>query len=141
MTYYYRLSASNTASGNAAKGILALVKEEYFHPYIEKGIEGMLNKKANTGLTDEIAQTKKGLWVYPNPASNSVQVLFKVTQANAQNTITLTDVLGKTIETKTYNHLTGLVTFNTAAVVNGTYFINLVSNGKLMGTQKVIVQH
>jgi hypothetical protein len=50
-------------------------------------------------------------------------------------------LFGKTLETKAYNHLSGSVSFNTNTLANGTYFVNLVSNGKLLSTQKIIIQH
>lgn len=63
------------------------------------------------------------LSIYPNPTSNKVHIL------NAQNTeLTVYDVLGKVLMTKTLNHANEIL--DLGQFLSGTYFVALDQNGQ-----------
>lgn len=63
------------------------------------------------------------LSIYPNPTSNKVHIL------NAQNTeLTVYDVLGKVLMTKTLNHANEIL--DLGSFLSGTYFMALDQNGQ-----------
>lgn len=72
--------------------------------------------------------------VYPNPTNKEVN--FVITSPSVQ-TITIIDLVGKVIETKTVNG--ELTQFNLSDYSNGTYFYRLIdANGSTLVTDKLI---
>lgn len=75
--------------------------------------------------------------VYPNPASNKVNFDFG---NNTVETLTVTDMNGRTIETVTGN--TSFVTVDVNGLENGVYFYNAVDNtGNVISANKFVVNH
>lgn len=77
---------------------------------------------------------------YPNPANSNINVPVSI-KSNQNGIIEVYDILGKLITTvvapaKNSNVNIPLVDFN-----NGIYFIQLNVNGKVIGTEKIIVKH
>lgn len=77
--------------------------------------------------------------VYPNPASDAVNVSFEAN--NNDYTVSLTDLQGRTIATKNLSKLSGtqLVTFSTENIAKGSYIVTIASNG-LKRTKNVVVR-
>lgn len=75
--------------------------------------------------------------IYPNPASNKVNFDFG---NNTVETLTVTDMNGRTIETVTGN--TSFVTVDVNGLENGVYFYNAVDNaGNIISANKFVVNH
>jgi hypothetical protein len=78
----------------------------------------------------------EGFNVYPNPATDALNVKF---DANAVTTVELTDLTGKIVATQTAQAGSNLVNFATANVNAGVYFVN-VKNVNGSTTQKVVIK-
>ncbi len=67
--------------------------------------------------------------VYPNPASDVLNVSFEGN--NSDYVITLTDLQGRTVSTMNISNASGLqtATFSTSDIAKGSYLINVYSNG------------
>ena len=75
-----------------------------------------------------------GMKVYPNPASDLINVsLNKTTNA----TISVVDVTGKIVKSSLVNGLT--TSINTVGLSNGVYYVN-VTDGTSVSTQKVVIR-
>ncbi len=70
--------------------------------------------------------------LYPNPANNETILSFNATSANTK--IFITDALGKVIST-IYDGILAdgmhSININTAGLLTGTYYINIISNNKI----------
>ena len=77
-----------------------------------------------------------GFNVYPNPATDALNVKF---DASAVTTVELTDLTGKVVATKTTQAGANTVNFATANVNAGVYFVN-VKNVNGSTTQKVVIK-
>ena len=77
--------------------------------------------------------------VYPNPASDVLNVTFEAN--NADFVITLTDLQGRVISSKEMTNLNGtqVVTFSTGDVAAGSYIVTVASNGT-QTTKNVVVK-
>ena len=77
--------------------------------------------------------------VYPNPASDVLNVTFEAN--NADFVITLTDLQGRVISSKELANLNGtqLVTFSTEDIASGSYIVTVASNGTKT-TKNVVVK-
>ena len=77
--------------------------------------------------------------VYPNPATDAVNVSFEAN--NADFVITLTDLQGRVVSSKEMTNLNGtqLVTFSTENVASGSYIVTVASNGT-QTTKNVVVR-
>jgi hypothetical protein len=77
--------------------------------------------------------------VYPNPASDVLNVTFEAN--NADFVITLTDLQGRVISSKEMTNLDGtqLVSFATANIASGSYIVTVASNGTKT-TKNVVIK-
>ncbi len=91
---------------------------------------------AVAGLNEELAST---LSVYPNPASDELNVSFEAT--NADYKVSILDLQGRVITTKTLQSLNGTstVTFPVADMAKGSYIVTVVSNG-ITTTKNVVIK-
>lgn len=82
----------------------------------------------NTGV-DEL-ESATDISIYPNPADKEVNVSYNVAN-NTKTEISITDILGKKIQTFNIQSLEGnnLVVLSTEELASGTYMIEIVSNG------------
>lgn len=75
--------------------------------------------------------------VYPNPANTFFNVALElVNDKNA--TITITDLLGREITRKDVTDATTV--FNTKTLNSGIYFVNVLSEGKVIANSKLIIK-
>ena len=81
------------------------------------------------------------LSVYPNPASDVVNVVFGNAVANADVQLQVIDVAGRTVLSNQYNitKSQNYVSLNTTALANGTYFLKVNMNGKTVKSLPVVV--
>jgi hypothetical protein len=84
--------------------------------------------------TNEVNVT--GLNVYPNPATDALNVVFDATSASS---VQLTDLTGKVVAVQTANAGANTISFNVENVNAGVYFVN-ISNASGNVAQKVIIK-
>ncbi|MEN9303937.1 MAG: hypothetical protein RL264_2366 [Bacteroidota bacterium] len=77
--------------------------------------------------------------VYPNPASETINVSFEA--ANADYTVAVIDLQGRVIASQNLNGLNGsqLVSFSTENMAKGSYIVSIKSNGYTT-TRNVVVR-
>ncbi|MGV3632145.1 MAG: T9SS type A sorting domain-containing protein [Bacteroidota bacterium] len=95
----------------------------------------------NNAALNEL-QAANGLSVFPNPAKDKISVDFNLANETTV-TIQLTDLAGKVISSKTLGSKAAgahSVVLETAAVSNGIYVLNLVTNGET-SSHKVVISH
>jgi hypothetical protein len=83
-----------------------------------------------------------GIFIYPNPAANSLQLKLNQIQENSLK-ITIFDMLGKTVmEISDNNPSKNSFTKNidTSTLQNGTYFLLVESDGKIQNTKFSILR-
>jgi hypothetical protein len=93
------------------------------------------------GLNNSVVNGNS-LAVYPNPVSDVINVNFSLT-ASDDATITLTDLMGRIVNTLTYNKLnSGLnkASIPTSTLPPGIYLLRLQSSSGYNTTQKVVVE-
>jgi hypothetical protein len=91
--------------------------------------------------TDEIAANPFGLNVYPNPATNNVNVAFNLNSESAIN-VSVTDLTGKVVYTNnlgTQTAGTHKVNIDTQALSKGMYMVNFKANN-VVSTQKLVIR-
>jgi len=104
------------------------------------GSFGASEQKAfKTGVLGLNEMETIALNVYPNPASEALNVTFEAN--NADFVITLTDLQGRVISTKEMTNVNGtqVVTFATANVASGSYIVTVASNGTKT-TKNVVIK-
>lgn len=74
--------------------------------------------------------------VYPNPATDQLNVVFDATSAS---TVELTDLTGKVVSSQSANAGANTISFNVANVNAGVYFVN-IKNAAGNSAQKVIIK-
>lgn len=77
--------------------------------------------------------------VFPNPASDLVNVSFEAN--NSDFSVSLIDIQGRTIASKSFTNLVGsqLVSFSTESIAKGSYIVTVISNGATT-TKNVVVR-
>jgi hypothetical protein len=91
---------------------------------------------------DEMVNNISAYSIYPNPASNEVNVMIDSKQSLTNAQIVITDILGKVAHRSTLKVNAGLNAFrvNTTSIPSGTYIVT-VSHGAWRATEKLVVQH
>jgi hypothetical protein len=91
-------------------------------------------------LNTTTLKTLNNINVYPNPASNQLNVVFNMTQ-NADVTVSLTNMIGQTVSTKSMTNVNnGTVNFTTSSLANGVYIYTISANGERT-TGQVVIAH
>lgn len=77
--------------------------------------------------------------VYPNPASDIVNISFEA--KNANYTVKLVDLQGRVIANQNLSNLNGtqVITFPTSTVAKGSYVVSITSNG-MTSTKSVVIK-
>lgn len=80
--------------------------------------------------------------VFPNPASENVNLVFNNNLSSNVITVNVLDFSGKLVDTKTVNAANGLnnFTYNCSHLLKGMYIVNIQSNNGEIATQKLIKQ-
>ena len=94
-------------------------------------------KTGGSSILDELALGV--VTVYPNPASDELNVSFEATNADYQ--VSILDLQGRVITAKTLQSLNGTstVTFPVADMAKGSYIVTVVSNG-ITTTKNVVIK-
>lgn len=92
------------------------------------------------GINDVNASIITKASAYPNPASSEVYVPFSL-NTTADVTVSLTNAVGQTVATQTFNGVNeGKATFNAYNLNSGVYFYTVEANGQT-NTGRVVVAH
>jgi aminopeptidase N len=75
--------------------------------------------------------------IYPNPAADNVTIVRQVKGSNA--IITFTDVNGKTIIKENISGTS--VSINTQKIASGNYVVQIIENGIVTSSNKLVIQH
>ena len=118
----------NTGAGWAQSGLPGSLM---FRPLMGKRIPKPL------GIQEQMSPSYNPLTVFPNPASNHVQVILEDTPAPV--TITIQNMLGTLVYHQIHNE--SEVDISTDALTNGLYFVTLSRNNVTIAKQKLIIQH
>lgn len=92
-------------------------------------------------IKSEVTPKNNLFVVYPNPADGKLTINYHVNDIVTNSTITVTNVLGKTIFVKTIYKVKGLIDLDTKDWANGTYFLQLTNGNKVINTSTVIITH
>jgi len=92
-----------------------------------------------TGITAANSDAMQ-LQVFPNPASDIVNLLYNLQDKNSESIVEITDVQGKVMQHFDLGKKSGQhqLTLDVSSLPSGIYFANLIS-GKEKTMQKVIV--
>jgi len=77
------------------------------------------------------------LKIYPNPANDAIAISLSKNCNNCQ--IEIINLLGETVKNISVVEMESKITI--AEIINGVYFVKVVSNNKVQCIQKLIVQH
>lgn len=141
-----QIAASNSSIAESAKGLLTLVKGNYYFNKIEKSTPiNPLGKTASTKSTAENSQeltVKNNLFAaYPNPTDGKLYINYHLNNTLNNATISVTDALGKTVLSKSLTKVKGIIELDTKEWANGTYFLQLINYNKTINTNTIIVTH
>lgn len=78
--------------------------------------------------------------LYPNPASDQVFASFDKKYAQQNNQVVVYNIVGEKVFEHNLNIGEHNVELNTDAFDSGVYFVNILSNGELLGSKKLIVK-
>jgi uncharacterized protein YdeI (BOF family) len=89
----------------------------------------------------EKVNSSNGIVVFPNPVQDELQLNF-MSEESAMTEVTLMDLMGKVIETRTLEAQDGLnnMTFSTSVLENGIYLIRFIQDDETQ-VRKFIVKH
>ena len=93
--------------------------------------------RISTAISDLLSSNQvsaiAGLKIYPNPVSNGT--LFVESDANAERTITIFDILGKQV----LNTTTSNTAINVSSLNSGVYMVRVTEEGKT-ATKKLVIK-
>lgn len=100
-----------------------------------------LNTAFNNVGTEEEVLSKLKLSVYPNPASDVVNVVFGNPVSDSDVHVRIIDVAGRAVLNKQFAIGTAenFVSINTAGIAPGSYYLNVSINGKVNKTIPLII--
>ena len=81
------------------------------------------------------------LVVAPNPAKNQTTIFYNYVDGKSNKSITVLDVLGRTLYCFTPKENKGNFALNTNGYAKGTYFILMKENGKVVESVKLVVKN
>ena len=93
----------------------------------------------STGIEDDLA-SKTLAPPYPNPATNYTTVNYQLYQAGTRQFVKMYNVIGRELYSQAVYGNTGNVAINTENLNAGIYFINLLVDGKVVSSRKLVVQ-
>ncbi len=96
---------------------------------------------STVGISESATRSAE-LIVTPNPSAGSSIVLDYTLGDLGQGTeVTLYNVLGEKVRRQALTTAQGRVTISSADLRNGVYFANIVRNGRMLATRRVVVSH
>jgi hypothetical protein len=79
---------------------------------------------------------------YPNPANDNLVITFRNTvNQNSQTVLTITDLIGRTLETVLLTGDNGKTVLNTQNFDQGVYLLNWTDNSGISYERKIVILH
>ncbi|MBK8368556.1 MAG: T9SS type A sorting domain-containing protein [Bacteroidetes bacterium] len=130
-------NTSNAASVNA-EAILKFVFNTNYYEYLSlPNVGGNSNRMMNNADNAiEVTQSVSLFKLYPNPANQSVTVQFIAEEAYSSKQMIVYDITGKVVISQTINDNLEIININ--HLTSGIYLVTMVSDGKVIGKQKLI---
>ena len=132
--------------GTVAASILNDITKSHAVVMIVNSTTGEILNAGKAEITGDVSVTEiendLELKLFPNPASDQVNVSFKLQDAS-DAVITVTDALGNVVMASSAVSLEGgdnYVTINSANLSNGFYFVNVIVGDQVV-TQRLSVVH
>lgn len=91
-----------------------------------------------TGLSD--ASFNKNYRLYPNPASDLFVASFETKFSNANHMINIYNLVGEKVFESNISSGANQIEVATSDLKAGVYFVNILSDGKLLGSKKLIIR-
>jgi len=91
-------------------------------------------------LMDKVLMEQNNLQLYPNPASNMVNVLYNISSDAGKVSIEINDVTGKIISTYMVDKNSSQMIINTQSLNKGIYYVMLKVDNKSMKVEKLVIQ-
>lgn len=107
-------------------------------PRTNDDMEGFRGTNCAVGVSidDELALGE--MLVYPNPATHTFSMKYAFEQQlDAQ--VTVYDMMGRQMAQTAINTLEGEISFNSSNWSQGTYFVTVQAEGRLLATKKVVI--
>lgn len=92
------------------------------------------NSVANNSFNSNISAP------YPNPANNNVSIKYNISNKNKAN-ILIYNVYGKLEKQFSINNSIGVINISVSDLPSGIYFYSLIIDGRIIKTNKLIVNH
>jgi sugar lactone lactonase YvrE len=131
--------SGNGGQANAAdlSGPRGVALDNSGNLYIADGFNNVVRMVTNVAAAgiQQFAGINNQVMVYPNPASNSFQVLFSGT--NGQANVNLYDITGKLVLSQAIN---GTATINTSSLSEGVYNLNIISDEGTANKKVIIIK-
>jgi len=103
--------------------------------WVDVDYGGAVGVSENALLSAELIAT-------PNPSSgNSIVLDYVLADLGQGAEVTLYNVLGEKVRRQALTTVQGRVTIPSAELGNGVYFANIVRNGRMLTTRRVVVSH
>ena len=77
--------------------------------------------------------------VYPNPANETVNITYTLSENSETGFITIYNSMGRKIQSVPVQKNTETLVLNTSSFIDGLYFITLTINGEVKGKEKVLI--
>ncbi|OIP05417.1 MAG: hypothetical protein AUJ97_00920 [Bacteroidetes bacterium CG2_30_32_10] len=91
------------------------------------------------GLMDKVLMNENGLTLYPNPASEEVNVLYNVSGDVSNISIEITDITGRNMGNYAVVKNNNSLKINTQSFKKGIYYVILIVDGKRSNVTKLVV--
>jgi len=91
------------------------------------------------GLMDKVLMNENGLTLYPNPASEEVNVMYNVSGDVSNISIEITDITGRNMGNYAVVKNNNSLKINTQSFKKGIYYVILIVDGKRSNVTKLVV--
>ena len=91
--------------------------------------------------TIEVSEDKYDLQVFPNPASTQTTILYNVPPTIKHATIEILDLTGHRLRSEEVNAGEHSISFDVSTFSNAMLFVNLIVEGKMVLSKKILVIH
>lgn len=119
--YYTPNPGAASIQVNNLQSVIPLSMNGYFSGDFGCGFTQYFYADPATTIND-VANTQKGLSIYPNPAQAQVTISIDGANSNISGNLKITDAVGKTVYSEKTNH--SVVTINTSNFPAGLYMVS-----------------
>jgi PKD repeat protein len=134
----FALYPENFGGGNMSISVEGHYKDEICLSRITLRFPRLCCPTCRPDLEDPAIKAENLLVLSPNPVENISTIYFNFANTNGSKTITLTDMLGRTLQEWQPNESKGTITVNCDRYAQGHYVILMKQDGKLIETTRMI---